>query len=249
MSREVGGGSSPPGPISALRRPRACPRRSRSRPACTPGTSTTRASSAFWTTSRKWRPSTRIPGGADALRTKAAHQPPLSAQPRAHDVAGRIPAVPAPEDEAVSRIKPRLSDHDWLSQTNWLKTMVEAARRRGLKTVSSCRTPRWTCNAPQPSSRTVFNGTSSETRASSTVAVSRCARQSNAGNMCSTCSATLRRITMSIISRPACFLSCPEMRRRGDVLRFLRPGGAGGRFRPRTCPHGVEEPSRRGVCP
>ena len=39
-----------------------------------------------------------------------------------------------PEMKRYGRIKPRLSDHDWLSQTDWLKTMVEAARKRGLKT-------------------------------------------------------------------------------------------------------------------
>lgn len=39
-----------------------------------------------------------------------------------------------PEMKRYGRIKPRLSEHDWLNQTDWLKVMVEAARKRGLKT-------------------------------------------------------------------------------------------------------------------
>ena len=39
-----------------------------------------------------------------------------------------------PETKRYGRIKPRLSENDWLSQTDWLKAMVEAARKRGLKT-------------------------------------------------------------------------------------------------------------------
>jgi hypothetical protein len=39
-----------------------------------------------------------------------------------------------PEMSRYGRIKPRLSEHDWLNQTDWLKAMVEAARKRGLRT-------------------------------------------------------------------------------------------------------------------
>jgi hypothetical protein len=39
-----------------------------------------------------------------------------------------------PDMKRYGRIKPRLSDHDWLNQTDWLKVLVEAARKRGLKT-------------------------------------------------------------------------------------------------------------------
>lgn len=39
-----------------------------------------------------------------------------------------------PDPTHYGRIKPRLSDHDWLSQTDWLKVLTEAARKRGLKT-------------------------------------------------------------------------------------------------------------------
>jgi len=39
-----------------------------------------------------------------------------------------------PELKRYGRIKPRLSDFDWLNGTDWLKVMVEAARKRGLKT-------------------------------------------------------------------------------------------------------------------
>lgn len=39
-----------------------------------------------------------------------------------------------PDLKRYGRIKPRLSDFDWLNQTDWLKVMVEAARKRGLKT-------------------------------------------------------------------------------------------------------------------
>jgi len=31
------------------------------------------------------------------------------------------------------RIKPRLSDHAWLNETDWMRTLVDAARRRGLR--------------------------------------------------------------------------------------------------------------------
>jgi len=39
-----------------------------------------------------------------------------------------------PDMKRYGRIKPRLSDHDWLNQTDWLRVLVEAARKRGLKT-------------------------------------------------------------------------------------------------------------------
>jgi hypothetical protein len=39
-----------------------------------------------------------------------------------------------PDMQRYGRIKPRLSDFDWLNQTDWLQTMVEAVRKRGLKT-------------------------------------------------------------------------------------------------------------------
>lgn len=39
-----------------------------------------------------------------------------------------------PEMNRYGRIKPRLSDHDWLNKTDWLKVLAEAARKRGLKT-------------------------------------------------------------------------------------------------------------------
>lgn len=39
-----------------------------------------------------------------------------------------------PEMKRYGRIKPRLSDHDWLNQTDWVKVLVEAARKRGMKT-------------------------------------------------------------------------------------------------------------------
>jgi len=38
-----------------------------------------------------------------------------------------------PEFARYGRIKPRLSDHAWLNQTDWLRTLVDAARRRGIK--------------------------------------------------------------------------------------------------------------------
>jgi hypothetical protein len=39
-----------------------------------------------------------------------------------------------PDAKRYGRIKPRRSDYDWLNQTDWLKVLVEAARKRGLKT-------------------------------------------------------------------------------------------------------------------
>lgn len=39
-----------------------------------------------------------------------------------------------PEMKRYGRIQPRLSDHDWLNQTDWVKLLVEAARKRGMKT-------------------------------------------------------------------------------------------------------------------
>jgi hypothetical protein len=39
-----------------------------------------------------------------------------------------------PDLTKYGRIKPRLSDYDWLNQTDWLKVMIEAARKRGFKT-------------------------------------------------------------------------------------------------------------------
>jgi hypothetical protein len=39
-----------------------------------------------------------------------------------------------PDMKRYGRIKPRLSDFDWLNQTDWLRTLVEAARKRGLRT-------------------------------------------------------------------------------------------------------------------
>jgi len=39
-----------------------------------------------------------------------------------------------PDMKRYGRIKPRLSDFDWLNQTDWLQTLVEAVRKRGLKT-------------------------------------------------------------------------------------------------------------------
>ena len=38
-----------------------------------------------------------------------------------------------PDWKSYGRIKPRPSDHDWLSQTDWVRTLVTAARRRGLR--------------------------------------------------------------------------------------------------------------------
>lgn len=38
-----------------------------------------------------------------------------------------------PEPARYGRIRPRLSDHAWLSDTDWLRTLVDAARRRGLR--------------------------------------------------------------------------------------------------------------------
>jgi len=39
-----------------------------------------------------------------------------------------------PEMKMYGRIKPRLSDRDWLRKTDWLKVLVTAARKRGMKT-------------------------------------------------------------------------------------------------------------------
>ena len=39
-----------------------------------------------------------------------------------------------PDLNRYGRIKPRLSDYDWLNQTDWLKILVGAVRKRGLKT-------------------------------------------------------------------------------------------------------------------
>jgi len=39
-----------------------------------------------------------------------------------------------PDPKCYSRIRPRLSDYGWLNQTDWLKVLVEAVRKRGLKT-------------------------------------------------------------------------------------------------------------------
>lgn len=38
-----------------------------------------------------------------------------------------------PQWSRYGRIKPRLSDHAWLSDTDWVRTLVDAARRRGLR--------------------------------------------------------------------------------------------------------------------
>jgi hypothetical protein len=38
-----------------------------------------------------------------------------------------------PDLKRYGRIKPRLSDHAWLSDTDWLRVLVDAARKRGLK--------------------------------------------------------------------------------------------------------------------
>ena len=39
-----------------------------------------------------------------------------------------------PDMKRYGRIKPRVSDFDWLNQTDWVRTLVEAARKRGLRT-------------------------------------------------------------------------------------------------------------------
>ncbi len=39
-----------------------------------------------------------------------------------------------PQVKRYGRIQPRLSDFDWLKQTDWLNVLVKAARKRGLKT-------------------------------------------------------------------------------------------------------------------
>jgi len=39
-----------------------------------------------------------------------------------------------PEMKRYGRIQPRLSDLDWLNRTDWLRALVEAARKRGLRT-------------------------------------------------------------------------------------------------------------------
>ena len=38
-----------------------------------------------------------------------------------------------PERARYGRVKPRLSDHAWLNETDWLRVLVDAARKRGLK--------------------------------------------------------------------------------------------------------------------
>jgi len=38
-----------------------------------------------------------------------------------------------PDFSRYGRIKPRLSDNAWLNQTDWVRTLVDAARRRGMK--------------------------------------------------------------------------------------------------------------------
>jgi hypothetical protein len=38
-----------------------------------------------------------------------------------------------PDPAKYGRIKPRLSDHGWLNQTDWVRTLVDSARRRGLR--------------------------------------------------------------------------------------------------------------------
>jgi hypothetical protein len=38
-----------------------------------------------------------------------------------------------PDVSLYGRVKPRLSDHDWLNRTDWLHVLVEEARKRGLK--------------------------------------------------------------------------------------------------------------------
>ena len=38
-----------------------------------------------------------------------------------------------PDPKRYGRIKPRLSDNAWLNETDWVRTLVDAARRRGLK--------------------------------------------------------------------------------------------------------------------
>jgi hypothetical protein len=38
-----------------------------------------------------------------------------------------------PDLKRYGRIKPRLSDNDWLNQTDWVRVLVDAARKRGLK--------------------------------------------------------------------------------------------------------------------
>lgn len=39
-----------------------------------------------------------------------------------------------PDTKRYGRVKPRLSDHAWLNETDWLRVLVDAARQRGLKT-------------------------------------------------------------------------------------------------------------------
>jgi hypothetical protein len=39
-----------------------------------------------------------------------------------------------PDRKEYSRIQPRLSDHQWLSRTDWLDALTQAARKRGIKT-------------------------------------------------------------------------------------------------------------------
>ena len=39
-----------------------------------------------------------------------------------------------PDMQRYGRIKPLLSDYDWLREADWMKVLIEAARKRGLKT-------------------------------------------------------------------------------------------------------------------
>ena len=39
-----------------------------------------------------------------------------------------------PDLKRYGRIKPRLSDHAWLNETDWLRVLVDAAKKRGLRT-------------------------------------------------------------------------------------------------------------------
>lgn len=38
-----------------------------------------------------------------------------------------------PEAKRYGRVKPRLSDHAWLNETDWLRVLTDAARKRGLR--------------------------------------------------------------------------------------------------------------------
>ena len=37
-----------------------------------------------------------------------------------------------PDMKRYGKIKPRLSDYDWIRETDWLKLTVEACRKRGM---------------------------------------------------------------------------------------------------------------------